>query len=248
MKISIDFLRKHFITLIIGFLFLTLILLDWTSLVLWQTTNAFSFIPKYLLSAVIFVSVWFIPGEKISRRDNRYLRIAFLLIFLADTCMVLFASLPFFPGFPFFLLGLGFFLATHIFLILRLTPYLKQVLNTKLLPFALLGLFIFGVGIAVFFQLYDRLISNGLLVPVTAYLVVLSVSLWMGISSVFMDSSLPRKTVRFISIGMVLHYLCDYVIALTLVENEPRLLALLFALIWVFYAPCIYLLSQSGRK
>lgn len=242
--------------LVLVFLYCQVIVLDWGAYFAAGQESQFSFLPKYIISLSSFLFVWLSSKKSGDITDYTFVRIAFLLIIIADTLMVIVPHLPLNSNIPFFLIGLGFFFLTHCVLIIRVARWWPRQISLDLSAknykrlWALLfsGAILFIVAGTIVLLIRNELLTTGLFIPLTVYMVFLTLAVWMGVSTLLLPDQYPVLNARMTAIAMLSFFACDFSIGFSLVSTAPEMRALFLAFTWLFYTPCLFLLALSGIK
>ncbi len=197
--------------------------------------------PARFLRSVFCVALACLPlRHAIHQRDARLLAAAFVFAGLGDYFLILTDR---------FLIGVGAFLLCHLILTVRHARGLRaalagdggEVLRRKLVILGLVALSITGALVVWAWPVMAR---EGNQVRDIAYMSVLTVSMWMGWTTV-LHRCYPRDNAWMIAVGMTSFYICD--VALGLGTELQGSQAELFGLVPdLTYTPALMLVALSG--
>jgi hypothetical protein len=88
------------------------------------------------------------------------------------------------------------------------------------------------------------IIMNNLVIIAGLYGIILSISLWAGLTS-YILGLFPYKNSSMIAIGMLCFYFCDISVGLDGLLGSGTAWVFATSLTWIFYTPAITLLALS---
>lgn len=191
----------------------------------------------------------FVPGKSqsdIPFRDRFLFLVSFSFIFFGDVMLA--GMFPILKKEFFFRMGLISFAFVHLFLIVRHSLRFRDFTTLKWsssktikLGAAILVVGILSLSVRGFVA---SRISTDILIALTLYLAVLSLSFLMSIV-VFLLEFYQRGF--FLTLGVGLFYISDLLIGLSLGTNGIIYTTISWG-IWAFYAPSLMLLAFSGSR
>jgi hypothetical protein len=191
-----------------------------------------------ILAAII---AWTAGKDRLSLVDNRRMKAAFMFICIGEAA---FAS-----GWR--AAGICSFAICQTLLIIRNCEGLRKKLKYASqrqrhgLVISSIIVFIIFAATAILFSSINKAYGPAFIAFI--YILVLSTSLWAGLTSNILGL-FPLRNSRMAAIGMISFYCCDVLVGLdaVLVAGVPWLLANSF--IWIFYIPALTLLALSSYR
>lgn len=201
--------------------------------------------PSSLIKRIEVVLAFFIVlltgKHKLNQKDSILMKLTFIAICFAEVGFLLSKTY----------VGIFFFLICQIFLIFRNGQNLKQNLisiqKKDLYKLIVSGVVIFVVLLLLIAGIfYPALKFTNFLFIMFIYGMTLSISLWVGLASYFLNL-FPRKNSLMILIGMICFFVSDFLVGIHLVMKHDTFVWLLAnSFVWVLYNPAIILLALSG--
>jgi len=228
--------------LILAIIFLSI---DWS-----RGETSFSTILKYILSCFCVTLVWTTGKDGLDARDTTLLRIAFGFTLIADTFLVLldgFAN----PGKHsyFFIAGVCYFAGFHIFLILRHSRHIRELLHKlkkrQLVFFTSIALGIVVLSLIKLFVFYPLLKDTLVTIALILYGIILAASVFVSWTTLH-DKFYSKQGAWLIAISVTLLFISDFCIILAGIDNPGKLIAK--QLIWTLYAPALVGIGLSGFR
>lgn len=194
---------------------------------------------------VLCAGVAFLVGRTcITSRDRLLLMAAFGVTLVADYFLVL-------TGRD-FLVGVGLFLVVHILLSIRHAQGFRASLgpdqrSRTIRLLVITGVVAFTITGVVLWKVDGILRRSGEQVVDIIYVLMLTVSLWMGWGTLI-RGFYPRLNAWLIAIGISNFYCCDVSVGLASDLSGTTAGALLNDLVGFFYTPALVLLALSGYR
>lgn len=205
--------------------------------------NSYSYLIKYSCIVLNFIMVLFIRDYTYSKNDRIYLTIALFFTLLADFTLIFIGN---------YTLGVLFFCIVQLSYIKRHSKKVKDTRENIILVIIFLTInFLMAFMVNKALHLYLKGIDTKLVFIVLIYFALLITSLIRAFS-VLDDNYYNIRTKYFISIGMLLFFLCDVNVGIYNILNSTNLFVKYYSLkdmtgflIWFFYAPSQLLLTLS---
>lgn len=236
--------KKKILTIIIIIYLILYISFLFIDLKYGSIENSYSYLIKYSCIVLNFIIALFIGNCGYGKRDSLYLIIALFFTLLADFTLIFIGN---------YTLGVLFFCIVQLSYIKRHSRRIKDKRGNVIF----VSMF-FTVNLLIVFTinnvspLYLKGIDIKLLLAVLIYFTLLTTSLIRAFS-VLHDNYYNRTTKYFISIGMLLFFLCDINVGLYNIFQYDYIFLKEYTfknttgfLIWFFYAPSQLLLALSG--
>lgn len=166
---------------------------------------------RYARTLLCVALVWVTSRYPLGERDQHLVRIAFLLVAVADWFVILHPDKM--------LIGMLVFMAVHLTLAVRhaqgwrasMAPPLRQ----KTLRWLVRSGLIIGVpGLILLYFAAPALHKSGLFVVDVIYLLILLLSAWMGWGTL-VRPFFPNFNARIIAVGMTFFFVCDVSLGLS---------------------------------
>ncbi|MCX7727226.1 MAG: hypothetical protein N2053_10315 [Chitinispirillaceae bacterium] len=233
---------------IITILWFVILVFDWSRLFLYSTTlnaaeSLISKSLKLLLSFIVALFVWIKKSNLcINPKDITFLRITFLLFFIAE--IFFYIKNPY--------IGIGIFSLAQLIFTIRnssgIVIFFKSKSFHKEIPkIILITLVVFLVSIVILWKVLLPNSSNPLLTIMIVYGFFLSISTLVGLLTPVIGY-FPSVNSTLIAIGSILFYIGDITVGLNLLLPLGIGYIISSSLTWVFYLPAIVIFSLSGYK
>ncbi len=202
--------------------------------------GSFSKPSRFLRSVFCLFLAWLPLRNSIHKRDARLLASAFVLAVIGDGFLI-FTEV--------FLAGVGAFIVCHLILTWRHARGLRAALGGPGGPrlkrnLVITGGIAVGITTVVTWMAWPAISENGNQVRDLVYMAVLTLSLWVGWSTL-LHATYPRDNAWMIAVGMTSFYVCD--VSLGLRTELSGLAADWCGLIPdLTYTPALMLLAISG--
>lgn len=180
-----------------------------------------------------------IGGHGLSRKDERLLRLIYLLIILADLSLLIFDKAY---------LGIAIFFLVQSCLIYRNVSYISN--RYSFVETSDRFVIIFASLLIVMLLIYINMIRSRLddlllLILFIVYGAIKSLSLLTSILA-FKLKVFPKTNRTLLLIGVVCFYICDLNVGLAMAFRGDSLGNLSNVLTWIFYTPALTLIALSG--
>lgn len=171
---------------------------------------------RYLCILICLILVFWAGKDANNPKDYRLVKFAFFFTACADFMMSMICNFPIFTfGFCVKFKTYKFGVGVLLFMIVQVIYIFRHSKNFKWSVREV------ATGVSVFVVMIDKIIKDsihftslggviniGILVVVLLYAVILCISTWMAIGTLWRNY-FPKQTALFIAIGMVLFFLCD---------------------------------------
>ncbi len=181
---------------------------------------------------------WSVGKDRLSSKDSRRIKAAFIFILLGEAAFALGERV----------IGVGMFAVCQTLLIIRNSSGLSSKLfhgsqeQKKKLVWS--GLAIMFTLLVFPFLFASLITSYRTFIVVYLYGIILSISLWAGLTSRIL-ALLPKRNSIMVAAGMMCFYCCDLLVGLDAIMKAGTLWLLINSLIWIFYIPALVLLALS---
>lgn len=186
----------------------------------------------------------FLTGKDcLNKKDVIHMKVIYTLIIIADFALVSFKS-------P--VTGISVFFLVQLNLVLRNSKHMKEKIRSagkakqRILSSYTFFMCVFYL-FAIIFLINALANQTLLLVAMTLYLFMVSLSLWTALTN-FITGLFPRTNGLLVFIGMFCFLFCDINVGLSWIFEKEMIGWIAAALIWVFYTPALTLIALSGHK
>lgn len=186
------------------------------------------------------IIAWSVGKNGLSPKDSKRIKAALLFASMGEAAFALGERI----------IGVGLFSLCQITLCIRNSAGLKLGLTqgkpVQRKSFLLWSLFIVLLALFIIIQCRLKFIweFDCLTMFVFLYIVVLSISLWAGVSC-YLLKLLPTINSRFSALGIICFYCCDILVGLDAVMEAGYPWLLVNSFIWIFYIPALVMLALS---
>ncbi|MCR6545769.1 hypothetical protein NVS47_09645 [Dehalobacterium formicoaceticum] len=202
-----------------------------------------SYLIKRMIVLLSVVIVFAAGKDSYHPKDYQKMKIIFLVIGLGETAFLLENTIS----------AVLLFFICHFLLILRNGKGLKNKLinadarvKTKL-RLSALCIGIISIVLITLFYTCLPLKSNSLPVISYIYLIILSISFWVGLAA-YLLNLFPLINAQMIAVGTACFYCCDLLVGIDIFIHSSYAGLLISSAVWVFYTPALLFLALSCYK
>ena len=202
----------------------------------------FTNLTKYSVVILATTIVFLIGKDGLNKSDTTRLKFIFVFILLADIALGVLKNAY---------IGIILFSIVQSGLIIRNGSNLIDVLKNNNYVQLRKPLYINTFLSTIFcqllvFNLIRSLLNDSTLIYLMIfYAILLSISLWVAISSSIIGA-FPNINSKLISTGMILFILCDINVGLSMSLRQGTTHIFIDSIIWIFYTPALLLIALSG--